>query len=149
MRGQTGRGGQRFLVRRAELKQMRDAAAFLQFMRHLVEFMVMRQHDRRRIAQDEVQLVHGQSRIQRHENRSQPEAGELDFQDVGRIGRQHSHAVATLDAERAQMRCQPVDPLVERAVGQAPLCRQIDQRGLVAAYLGVVGDPVEIGETHG
>ena len=93
--------------------------------------------------------MHRQPRIQRYENCSQPEAGELDFQDVGGVGSQHSHALAALDAQCSQMRRQPVDALVECAVSQAALRREIDQRRLVAAHLGVMGDPVEIGETHG
>src|SRR5947208_3596050 len=46
------------------------------------------------------------------------------------------------------MRRQAVDPLVERAIGQAPLRGEIDQRGLVAAHAGMVRDPVEISEAH-
>src|SRR4051812_33451636 len=46
------------------------------------------------------------------------------------------------------MRGQSVGAFIERAVGQAALRRKIDQRGLVAADLRVMGDPVEIGETH-
>ena len=128
---------------------MRDAAELPQLLRHGFEFMVMRQHDRRGVAEDELQLMHGQPGIQRHENRGQPETGELDFQDVGGVGRQHSDALAAFDAQRSQMRRQAVDALIERAVAQAPLRRQIDQRGLVAAHLRMVGDPVEIGEAHG
>jgi hypothetical protein len=78
---------------------MRDAAEFLQLPRHGFEFMVMRQHDWRGVAEDEAQLVHGQPRIQRHENRSQPEAGGLHFQDLGGVGRQHGDPLAALDAQ--------------------------------------------------
>ena len=51
------------------------------------------------IADDVLQFGHGEARVQGQEDRAQPSAGELHLQRIGRVQRQHAHAVTARDLE--------------------------------------------------
>ena len=101
---------------------------------------------RRGVRHDEGEFVHGETDIERREDRAQTEAGELRFENVGGIDGEHGDALALLHAEAGQMRRQPVDAIVELRIGEAALRGQVDRSRVVSPNLGVMRDPVVIGE---
>ena len=84
---------------RPEQQRRLDLAEFRDRQRRLGEIRVMDHHLRRGIADDELQLGNGEAGVERHEHRAEPAAGELHFQRIGRVQRQHRDAVAARDLE--------------------------------------------------
>ena len=105
----------------------------------------MDHHLRRGIADDELQFGNGEAGVQRQEHRADPEAGELHFQRIGRVQRQHRDPVAARDLEPvAQMRGETRDPRVELRIGEAARAGEVDGRDLVRRAAAEMGDPVVI-----
>jgi hypothetical protein len=113
--------------------------------RDLGEVAVMDHHLWRRIADDELQLGHGEAGVQRQKHRADPAAGELHFQRIGRVQRQHRDAVAAHDFQCvAQMGGKARNPRIELRVSETPLAREIDGRDLVRRPAAEMGDPVVV-----
>jgi hypothetical protein len=99
----------------------------------------------RGIADDVLQLGHGEAGVQRQEHRADPAAGELHLQGIRRVQRQHRDPVAALDVELiAQMRGKPRNTGVELCIGEAAFAGEIDNRHLVRRPAAEMGDPVVI-----
>ena len=102
------------------------------------------------VADDVVQLGHGEAGVQRQEHRADPAAGELHLQRIGRVQRQHRDPVAALDLEPvAQMRGEPRNPAVELRVGELAFAGEIDHRRLVRRAAAEMGDPVIMANRQG
>ncbi len=100
------------------------------------------------IADDVLQFGDGEPRIQREEYRADPSAGELHFQRIRRVQREHGDPVAALDAVLlAQMRGEPRDPRIKLRVAEPALAGEVDYRRLVRGSAAEMGDPVII--AHG
>ena len=109
----------------------------------LGKLRVMDHQHRRGVADDVVQLGNGEAGIQRQEHRADPPAGELHFQRIGGIEREHGDAVAALDAERpAQMRGEPGNAGIELRVSEASSAGEVDGRHLVRRAAAEMRDPV-------
>ena len=100
------------------------------------------------IADDEFQFRHGQAHVQRYPDRADAEGRELRLDHVGGVGAEHGDAVAPADTARTHGRRRATHALVHLRVGEAALRREIDQRGMLAAHLGMMRDPVEIQKRH-
>ncbi len=125
-------------------QQRRDhLAEFCDRQRHLGQIGVVDHHLRRRIADDELQLRHGEAGVERQEHGADPAAGELHFQRICRVQRQHRDPVAAHDFQPvAQMSGKPRNPRIELRVTKAALAREIDGRDLVRRPAAEMGDPV-------
>ena len=88
----------------AEQQRGRDVAQFCDRQRDLGQFGVVDHQHRRGVADDELQLGHGEAGVQRQEHRADPPAGELHLQRIGRVQRQHRDPVAALTLSRSR-RC--------------------------------------------
>jgi hypothetical protein len=107
-------------------------------------------HLRRGIADDELQFGNREARVQRQEYRADPAAGELHFERIGRVQRQHGDAVAAPDLERvAQMGGQPRDPRVELRIGKPAIAGEVDGRTLVRRAAAEMRDPVVMANGQG
>ncbi len=89
-----------------ELQRGADVAELRHRQRGLGEIVVVDHHDRRGIADDELQFGNGETIVERQEDRAEPEAGELHLQRIRRVERQHRDAVAArhLQCSRANGR---------------------------------------------
>ena len=111
----------------AELSAERNIAELCDRQRGLGQVGVMDHHDRRGIADNELQLGNGEAIIERQEHRTQPEAGELHLHRIRRVQRQHRDTVAALHLQRiAQMAGKSRDARHRVAIGERrPLARSI------------------------
>jgi hypothetical protein len=129
----------------AEPQRGRNAAEFCDRERDLGEVVIVDHHFRGGVADDELQLRHGQPRVQRQEYRADPETGELHFQRIGRVQRQHRDAVAARDAESvAEVRGQPRDPRVELRVGEPAFGGKVYRGDLARRAAAEMRDPVVV-----
>ena len=85
----------------------------------------MHQQLGRGIAQDVLQLRHGEAPVERQHDRTEPSAGELQFEVFGAVGREQSHPIALADASRGERGPQPVAADVEVGVGEFPMGLQV------------------------
>ena len=111
--------------------------------------LVVDQQLGRRIAQDVLELRHGEPPVERQHDRAEPPAGELQLEVFRAVGRQQRHAVALADALRRQPAGEPVGAAVQLGVGERPVGLQVVDRELVGPAMGVVGDPVVVGRDAG
>ena len=81
----------------AEQQRGRNVAELCDRQRDLGQIGVVDHHLWRGIADDELQFGNGEAGVQRQEHGADPAAGELHFQRIGRVQRQHRDAVAACD----------------------------------------------------
>ena len=129
----------------SEQQRGRHVAEFCDRQRDLGEIGVVDHHLRRSIADDELQFGNGETGVQRQEHRADPETGELHFQRIRRVQRQHRDPVAARDLELvAQMRGEARDSRVELRIGEAARASEVDGRDFVRRAAAEMGDPVVI-----
>ena len=127
----------------AERERGFDIAELGDGKRGLGEIGVVNHELRRGVADDELQLGNGEAGIQRQEYRAQPAAGELHFQRIGGVVRQHRDAVAARYPEPiAQMRGKARNPRIELRVAEAAFAEEIDHGHLVRCPAAEMRDPV-------
>jgi len=98
---------------------------------------------RRGIADNVRKLGHGEAGVQRQEHRADPAAGELHFQRIGGVVRQHRDPVAARDFHLvAQMGGETRNPRVELRVVKPALAGKVDHRQFVRRPAGKMCDPV-------
>jgi hypothetical protein len=126
-----------------------DVAEFRDVQRGLGEIGVVNHQRRRSVAGDELQLRNGQPRIERHEDRADPPAGELDLQRIGRVQRQHCDAVTARNIPPvAQMRGEAGDALIEFGIAEPAFARKIDDGRLVRRASAKMRYPVVMPNRH-
>ena len=134
----------------AEQQRGRDVAEPGHRQRDFGQFGVVDHQDRRGVADDVVQLGHGEAGVERQEYRADPPARELHLQRIRGVQRQHRDPVAAPDLEPvAQMRGQPRNPAVELRVGELALAGEVDHRRLVRRAAAEMGDPVIMANRQG
>jgi hypothetical protein len=80
--------------RAAPLQQPQPIDRLQQGRRGVAEFGIVNQDARCGITHDEAQFRHGQAPVQRYEDRTEPAAGELQFEEVGAVLRQDGCPIA-------------------------------------------------------
>ena len=129
----------------AEQQRGRNVAELCDRERDLGEIGVVDHHLRRGIADDELQFGNGQAGVERQEHRADPETGELHFQRIRRVQRQHRDPVAARDFQFvAQMGREQRDPRVELRIGKPAFAGEVDGRDLVRRAAAEMRDPVVI-----
>ena len=104
----------------------------------------------RRVADNIMQLGYGEAGVQWQEHRADPATGELHFQRIRGVQRQHRDPVAALDPEpTAQMRGKARNPGIELRVAESALAGEIDHRRLVGGAAAEMGDPVIVADGQG
>ena len=99
----------------------------------LREALVVDQELGRRIAQDVVELRHGEPPVERQHDRAEPAAGELELEVFGAVGREQRHAVALADALRREPAGELVGAAMQLGIGERPVGLQVVDRELLRA----------------
>src|SRR3954453_4548524 len=103
----------------------------------------MNDQRRRGVADDVLQLGHGEAGIQRQKHRAYPSASELNLKRIGGVQGEHSDAVAALDVEPvAQMRGEVRNAGVELRVGELAPAGEVDGGKFVRRAAAEMRDPV-------
>ena len=103
----------------------------------------VQERPRLRVAADELELGSREPPVEREEDRADPLAGELDFEDVGVVvGKDHDSIVAPHPEPVPQPEGRPTYPFVELPVGETPARGEVVDRFAPGGVARVVGDPV-------
>jgi hypothetical protein len=89
------------------------------------------------------QFWENQPPIHRREHSPEPSACELNLKEIGRIVREHCHAVAARNAEPlAQASGKAADPLIELRIRKAPAGSEVIHSDTVATCRCMMSNPV-------